>query len=484
MTNSSTPETGVSTRKASSVKRKRSKRDERGAFVNHQAAVDFLDSRTNVERIRPGSISSDVWKLDRTRALLKELGDPQNGLTIVHIAGSKGKGSVCNMLECTLEACGLTTGIFTSPHLVEVRERVRVGGRMIEESIFDKALEQCRDAANAIEDKHGMATYFEILTALSLVVFAIEAVDLVVLETGIGGRLDCTNVITPVVCGLTSIHLEHTQVLGDTKQAIAKEKAGIMKPGVVVVSVPQDDEVTNLFREHAQQSKSPIKILRDEIPYSRRFQSGVGRGPHARVCVGEESDGFEHISVPLLGMHQADNCGLVLAILLELRAHGLVLPERMILVGLEQIRRQGRLEQIMDQPKIYIDGAHTPESVRETLKAIGAHIEYDSLIVIFGCASDKDVEGMLSELDRGADKVLFTRASDNLRTMDPDELLSQFTSGHNVMAESKPSVKEAINSAASAISGNDVILLMGSFMIAGEAKSLFEARKAKQQTHG
>ena len=475
MANQTAPRTG-----ALQVKRKKSKRNERGAFVDHQAAIDFLDSRVNVEHTAPDKVNSDVWKLDRTRALLKELGNPQDGLAIVHIAGSKGKGSVCNMLVCTLESCGYTTGIFTSPHLIDVRERVRIGSRMIEEALFGQVLEQCRDAANTIEAEHGKATYFELITALSLVVFAQEAVDLVVLETGIGGRLDCTNVITPVVCGLTSIHLEHTQILGDTLVAIAKEKAGIMKPGVTTISSPQDEEVTKIFREHALEVQSPIKVLQDDILYSRRFQSGVGRGPHARVCVGEEQSGFEHISVPLMGMHQADNCGLTLAILMELREHGFDLPERMIIAGLEQINHQGRLERIMESPRIYIDGAHTPESVRETLKAVGAHLDYDSLVVIFGCASDKDIKGMLHELGRGADKVLFTKASNNPRAMDPDELASRFAEGHSVMGEAKASVKEAINVAARFVTGNDLILLLGSFYIAGEAKSLIQASKAKR----
>lgn len=486
MTKSSSHEASASAKRRSDSpsqsRNKRSKREERGAFVNHKAAVDFLNGRINVERVRPDMVDSEVWKLDRMRALLSQLGDPHIGLEIVHIAGSKGKGSVCNMLECTLESCGYTTGIFTSPHLIDVRERVRISGELIEEAMFDRALEQSRDAAQVIEEEHGKATYFELLTALSLLVFAQQAVDLVVLETGIGGRLDCTNVVSPRVCGLTSIHLEHTQILGDSLESIAAEKAGIMKPGTVTISTPQEEEVICVFQEHAQASQSTLKVLGDEVSYSRRFQSGVGRGPHARVCVGDDSDGFEHMSVPLLGMHHADNCGLALAIIIELRRHGFDLPERMITAGLEQINRQGRLEQIFDKPRIFIDGAHTPESIRETLRAVGAHFNYDSLIVIFGCAVDKDIDRMLAELDRGADKVLFTQTQSNPRATQPDELLERF-SGHidgKAMAESKASVKEAINDAARAVVGNDLILILGSFYIAGEAKALIEERKSRR----
>lgn len=450
------------------------------AFVNHEAAIAFLDSTVNVERVRPEKMTGEVWKLDRMRALMAQLGDPQDGLEIVHIAGSKGKGSVCNMLECTLNACGYTTGVFTSPHLVDVRERIRISNEPIGANTFDQALAACRDAAATIEPEHGPSTYFELMTAMALLVFAQEAVDLVVLETGLGGRLDCTNIVTPRIVGLTSIQLEHTQILGDTLEKIASEKAGIMKRGAVAVSTPQEDGVLDVFRQKAAEAGAPLRILSDNVIYTQRFQSGVTKGPHARVCVGEEHEGFEHVSVPLMGMHQADNCGLALAIIIELRAIGYELPERQVVAGLEQINRQGRLEQILDKPRIVIDGAHTPSSVKMALKAVGAHLNYDSLIVIFGCASDKDIGGMLAELDRGADKVIFTRASGNPRAVDPQELLSRFSGAHEAMASAMPTVKDAINDAARAVTGNDLILITGSFYLAGEAKRLVESRASRR----
>jgi len=475
----------VETSKNSTTKltpRKKRKREDRNMFVDHETALRFLDSRINVERTDPNKVDSDVWKLDRMRAMLKVLGNPQDGLEVIHIAGSKGKGSVCNMLESALEGCGYTTGVFTSPHLTDITERVRVGGQPLKESIFDSALEQCRDAAFEVEEQHGKATYFELLTALSFIVFAQLAVDFVVLETGIGGRVDCTNVVNPRICGLTEIQLEHTDILGDTIELIAAEKAGIIKSNTIAISTNQSDEVKEVFREQADKVGATLKFLGDGVPYSRRFQSGVGRGPHARVCVGEEGEGFEHLSVPLMGMHQADNCGLVLAIIMELRNLGFDLSERMVCAGLEQIDSRGRLEKIMDRPRIYIDGAHTPDSVRETLKAVGAHVDYDSLIVIFGCAADKDVNKMLLELDRGADKILFTQVQDNPRSMSPEDLYSRFSEEleGTSMAETKPSVRDAINDAARAVGGNDLILLLGSFYIAGEAKQLVEARKSRR----
>lgn len=461
--------------------RKRARSRSGGTFVNHEAAMEFLNSTINIERVRPDKVSSEVWKLDRMRALMSALGDPQDALEIVHIAGSKGKGSTCNMLEGMLQGCGYTTGVFTSPHLVDVRERVRIAGVPITEQAFDDALAECRGAASEIESEHGKATYFEILTALALLVFAHQAVDIVVLETGLGGRLDCTNIVNPRIVGLTQIQLEHTQILGDTLEKIATEKAGIIKPGCVAISVPQDDSVLNVFRDKADKLAAPLRVLGQEIIYTQRFQSGIQSVPSGLICVGEEEIGFEHVTVPLMGMHQAPNCGLALAIIIHLRELGFDLPERGVIAGLAQIDRRGRLEQLMERPRIFIDGAHTPDSVRSAIHAVAAHLDYDSLIVVFGCASDKDIPGMIDALATGADKVIFTRAAANPRAMDPEELRAACLGANAVMCESAPSVKDAINAAASVCDhGQDLILITGSFYVVGEAKHLIESKPARR----
>lgn len=450
------------------------------AVVNHRAAQEFLNTRTNFERVKQDRAMADQLKLDRMHALLTALGNPHHGMQIVHIAGSKGKGSTCEMLASCLQACGYTTGLFTSPHLVDVRERVRIGGEMVSREDFDRAVLRVRDAAASIEAAEGAATFFEALTAIGLLIFAEQAVDIAVLEVGLGGRLDCTNVVTPAVVGLTHIQLEHTQILGDTLELIAAEKAGIMKPGVVAITVPQDEAVLGVFRAKAQEIGADLKVLGEQVIYSCRFESAHARGPHPRVCVGEEGKGFEHLSVPLLGEHQAANCGLVLAILYELRTRGFKLPERSVAAGLERTPRRGRLEEIHNGPRVYIDGAHTPESVRSTLRAVGAHMKFDSMVVIFGCATDKNIDGMLDELVRGADKVIFTRAAGNPRAADPKDLRDRFEEREDrPMALVEPTLKDAINAAARAVARNDLILVTGSFYLAGEAKALFEQKKAK-----
>lgn len=452
---------------------------DRGPFVNHEAALAFLNSRTNFERVRQDRIDADEFKLDRMHALMAELGDPHKSLKVVHVAGSKGKGSTCEMVASCLGASGYTTGLFTSPHLVDVRERIRIGGDMVLREIFDEALARVRDAARSIEKKLGPATYFEILTAVGLLIFAEQAVDIAVVEVGLGGRLDCTNVVHPTVVGLTEIQLEHTQILGDTLEKIAAEKAGIMKPGVVAISVPQTDGVLEVFRAKAAQTGADLRVLAQDIVYSCRFEAAFGKGPHPKVCVGEEGKGFEHLSVPFLGEHQAANCGLALAILCELRHHGFELPERSVAAGLQQTPRRGRLEEIHAPPRVIVDGAHTPESVRAALRAAGAHLKYDSMVVVFGCATDKQIDGMLDELVRGADKVVFTRSTLNPRSMDPGELARRFAEREDApMALVEPDPRSAINAAARAVGKHDVVLVIGSFYLAGEVKGMFEAKRA------
>jgi dihydrofolate synthase/folylpolyglutamate synthase len=450
--------------------------------VNHQAALDYLNSSQNFEQIHTHKIQPGSFKLERMRALVEALGNPQLAVPVIHIAGSKGKGSTCSMLESCFRSCGYTTGLYTSPHLVDERERVCINGSMVEKSQFDEALSKCRDAAAQISDQHGPATYFELMTALAFVVFSQEAVDIVILETGLGGRLDCTNVASPVVVGLTEIQLEHTAVLGETLTAIAGEKAGIMKPGIQAISVPQPDEVIEVFQARAESVGCEFSVLGKEVLYSCRFQSATARGPHSKVCVGQGQGCFEHMSVPLLGEHQGANCGLALAIILALRDHGFDLPERQIIAGLERTQRYGRLEQINERPRVFIDGAHTPESVKETLKAVAQQVQFDSLVVVFGCSSDKQIRGMLEGLMTRADKVVFTQSMTNVRAKNPDELVSMYTEMSNKSCESYSTPTEAIRSAGKSLGSNDLLLVLGSFYLAGDVKSLFEAKKREPAT--
>jgi len=451
------------------------------SITTFDSAIQFLATLTNVETARPSHIDREaVFRLDRMQALVQALGDPQNSFRSVHVAGSKGKGSVCEMTAAALGGCGYTVGVFTSPHLVDIRERIRIGADPIGQMPFARLISKVATAAATLPRKLGDVTAFEILTAASFVYFAQEAVDVAVIEVGLGGETDATNVITPVVSAIAAIQLEHTQLLGKTLGEIARHKAGIIKPGVPAVTFRQCEEVLDVFRARAAEVNAPLRVLGADAEFSSRFESSAALGPHTRICLSNERGNFEHIPVPLPGEHQAFNCGLTLAILDVLRGVGLHIADADVAAGLRKTLRNGRMERIHDAPRIYVDGAHNPESIHALVKSIGAHVRTDSMVVVFGCAADKDYFGMLTKIAIGADKIFFTKAEGSDRAMDPRDLHRRFSEVSGKMSQVVPTLKEAINAAAHAVAKGDIILVTGSFLLAGEAKRLF-ASKARAE---
>lgn len=448
--------------------------DSARTFTDGSAALAFLASRVNVETTRPTSIDAGkVFTLERITAVLDALGNPHREFKSVHVAGSKGKGSVCEMTASCLEACGYTVGLYTSPHLVDPFERIRINQRKVGSAEFANLLMRVLAAEATLPKSLGQATHFELFTACAFLHFADQAVDIAVVETGLGGRHDATNVLQPTVSAITAIQLEHTEFLGSSLEEIARHKGGIIKPGAPAVSVPQPSSVATVLQECAAQAGTTIEFLNQEIDFSYRFQSTRELGAHARVVLTTPRSNFEHLPVPLKGEHQAINCGLALAILDALRLANIDTPELKVAAGLERTPSAGRLELIHDRPRIIIDGAHTPESVQAVVRSLGGQVKYDSMVAVFGCASDKDAAGMLAALSSGADKIIFTRA-DSPRAMDPRELHRKFNDGGK-MIQVAATVKDALNLAARAVGRDDIILVIGSFAVAGEAKQLLLA---------
>ncbi|MFN0133170.1 MAG: bifunctional folylpolyglutamate synthase/dihydrofolate synthase [Phycisphaerales bacterium] len=451
---------------------------------NYTQALRYLGERVNFERTRPGKMPTDAFKLDRMRALMAGLGDPQRELKCVHIAGSKGKGSVAEMTAACLTGCGYATGLYTSPHLVDVRERVRINGEPIGYAPFARQMQRVAMAGENLTKELGEPTYFEIVTALALLHFAEEAVDAAVMEVGLGGRLDATNIITPEVCAVTAIQLEHTQLLGDTVEKIAAEKAGIFKAGVPAYTIPQAKGVMEVFREVADRVGAPLRVVGQDVEYSSRFEADHKVGPHCRVSVTSSRGSYEHLAVPLKGEHQAYNCGLALAVVDSLRERGFDVPERLVAEGLAKTSTAGRLETVSTSPRVVIDGAHTPDSVQCLMRALGAHVRYDSMVVVFGCADDKDARGMLARLAQGADKVIFTKASGNPRAADPRELYRRYVEISPKMAQVAPTLADALVLATKAVGRDDLICVTGSFYLAGEAKRLITEQRRPTTARG
>jgi len=439
----------------------------------YSKALRFLGSLNDFERLRIVRYNSQNFDLERMRTLLKRLGNPQDRFKSVHIAGTKGKGSTCAMIASMLQACGYQVGLYTSPHLIDVRERIQVDGQMISQAEFARLV---RLVEPIVERMKPRPTYFDVLTAIAFKHFAEQDIEIAVVETGLGGRLDSTNVIKPEVTGITSISKDHMAQLGSTVARIAEEKAGIFKSGVPAISVQQDPEADVVLKRVAEKVGTSLDVTGQTIEFSFRFESSRMQGPHNRVCLSTPNSKFEHLAVPLLGEHQAINCGLALSVIDRLKGRGFgKISDAKAMEGLSRTALAGRMEMLSQTPRVVADGAHNAASLDAMLRAIGQHIPYDSMVIIFGCCADKDVPGMLERIAAGADKVIFTRVN-NIRSADPSELAARYTDQYGKMAQVAPTLDDALSIANRAVTKEDLICITGSFYLVGEAKKLFAAK--------
>lgn len=447
-------------------------------ITNYTTGLKWLYEHIDHERARSVKYDDTTFNLNRMKKLLAALDNPQNEIPCVQVAGTKGKGSTCAMLSSMLQGNGYTIGQFSSPHLIDLRERITIDGQMI---AYNDCAEIFKQIA-LIEKKLPGAplSFFEIMTGAALRYFADQAVDIAVLETGLGGRLDSVTAVTPIITAMTRIGLDHTDILGKDVVSIAREKAGIFKPGVVALSVEQEPEVAEVLQEMAEKAGTEIFFCGKDIDFSYRFEANKELGPHTRVCVNTERSKFDHLPVPLKGEHQAFNCGLALSILDRLKLEGFEIEEQPVVRGLAATQIDGRMEQVWGKPRVIIDGAHNPDSIQGLIKGIGAHISYDSMVMIFGCAQDKEIEPMLEQVGLGADKVIFTKAKNNPRACDPNDLLKKFTDICGKMAQVGENLEDALRLADAAVSRDDLIVVTGSFYLAGETKKYFIDLAAKR----
>ena len=465
------------TSKSTKSKSKTTKKKGAPSIKTFSSAVKYLLNQTDFERMRVVQYDEETFKLGRMRDLLDALGNPQDAVSMIHVAGTVGKGSTVAMLSSMLRGNGYTVGEYTSPHLETIRERVVVNNAMVEEDAFIALL---GEVVSAAESKKLEPTFFELMTAIAFKYFADEAVDLAIIETGLGGRLDSTNVIHPIMTLVTEIDLDHTHILGNTLEEIAKEKAGIFKKGVPALSAAQTPEVAEVLKGCAEKTQTSVKVIGDDIEFSARFGGGSDGKQHTRICLITEETNYMHIPVPLEGEHQAKNCALALAAVNQLATMNYSIDELSTYDSLAKTEVEGRMEMICHRPRILVDGAHNPSSLTTLMKAVGAHIPYDSMVCIFGCCQDKDVEGMLHRVGLGADKIIFTKAKDNQRAASPKILQKAFAEQSGKMTQIADTLEEALEIAAQAASRDDLICVTGSFYLVGEAKKYIKKLKAKR----
>ena len=471
-TKASRTETGPKASRLANVKGKK-------AFDNYGDAIKYLFERTDYEKEKNVRYNTTTFNLKRIEKLLSLVGNPHKKINTVHIAGTKGKGSTATMLAKMLEFNNYKVGLYTSPHLVHLHERIAVDSKMITEEEMLGLLNRLYAPVEKLSRSEA-PSFFEIITAIAFMHFADVKVDIAIVETGLGGRLDSTNVIKPKIVGITSLSIDHQHQLGATIDSIAREKAGVFKQGVPIVTVKQKPEAMKVLKSEALAVKAPLSVTGGDIDFSFRFETSREHGPHNRICMTTATSKFEHLRVPLHGNHQAVNCGLALAMLDKLKASGYEIDNEKAVEGLQNVSLIGRMEMIYNDPRIMIDAAHNAASVEVLIHAIGQNVPYDSMVVIFGCNYDKDVDGMLQKLQYGADKVIFTR-SNSAKAMSPQDLMDMYTEISGKMCQTAMSLGEALRLAKSAVGQEDLILITGSFYLIGQAKARLQPESVASQ---
>ena len=420
------------------------------------------------------------WRpgLATVERLLTLVGDPQAELPCIHIGGTNGKGSTAAMLDAMCRAAGRRTGLYTSPHLLSFTERIRVDGAPIDEAEIIaltkrlKAIASGHFAPETSQPPDGCLphpTFFEMTTAMAFLHFRRRAVDLAVIEVGLGGRLDATNVVRPRVAAITNIALEHQEYLGRTPAEIAREKAGIIKAGVPVVIGAQGEALT-VIRETAARLGAPLTVVSESYHWVIR-ESGLARqifdlrGPRGR---------HEGLSIPLAGRHQVENAVLALAVAETLVEHGISLDEEAIRRGLAEVKWPGRLQVVQERPRIVLDGAHNPAGA-EVLAAFLAErrAEFHRLVLVFGVLKDKDWRAMLAEVGPLADDIILTQPP-TARAADPTDLLPVAREFARVTIASD--LTEALRLARASAREEDTILVTGSLYTVAAALRILPGR--------
>jgi dihydrofolate synthase/folylpolyglutamate synthase len=441
--------------------------------MTYREAIEYLHSLTDYEKRRLERYSPETLDLSRVERLLDMVGNPHRLYPSVHIAGTKGKGSTSAIIESVLRAAGYRTGFYTSPHLHTFRERIRIGADLISREDVVALVEEFRPLIAQIP---GITT-FEAITAIAFTYFSRRGIDILVAEVGLGGRLDATNVIRPEVAVITSLSLDHTQLLGNTLPEIAAEKAGIIKDGIPVVTAPQRPEALAVIEETARARHAPLTVVGQDWvwepgPFDLKGQSFTFRR------IGEGRDDLEgEYWIPLLGRHQLENGATALAALQVLLERGFHLSRAAALGGLRTVQWPGRLEILSTDPLVVVDCAHNPYSTEVLREVLREWFPGRRWVLIFGASADKDIPGMLRALLPIADHLIVTR-SDHPRSATPVEL-ADIAASVGGGAEIAVNIRRALQRALTLLGPDTSILVTGSIFLVAEAREEWAERNGQ-----
>ena len=440
---------------------------------------DFLFGRLNYERTGMPRSSSEL-RLARMRRLLRALGDPQDAAPIVHVAGTKGKGSTSALIAAALTASGIKTGLFSSPHLNAVEERFRTDGNQIATVDLANLINEIRPILERLDDDesargHRPSTFFEVTTALGLLHFARANAGAVVLEVGLGGRLDSTNAVRPAVSVLTNISFDHTKQLGNTLAAIAGEKAGIIKRRRAVVSGVRGDEPRRVIEAAALLRKAPFRAI--DIDYFYEYIPPIqplSKPAAGIVRVRTWRTDWGGIELPLLGSHQAWNAATALATLDVLGERGIDVSADSVRRGFGSLEWPARVEVMGESPWLVVDGAHNVAAAQALAETLGSNFPHTRRTLVFGASKDKDVIGQLRELLPLFDRAVATRYLENPRAVAPDEIAAIVRELSAIDCRIAPEPALALETARAITDADSLICVTGSIFLAAEVRALLK----------
>ncbi|MFC1712204.1 bifunctional folylpolyglutamate synthase/dihydrofolate synthase [Candidatus Poribacteria bacterium] len=440
-------------------------------MLTYNQAIEYLESFINYEKIA-APYDQRMWKLERMDHLLSSVGDPHRGLKCIHIAGTKGKGSTAAMIDSILRESGFKVGLYTSPHLISFRERIRINEEMISEDQVRGLITRLKphiDELKEQSDRFGHISFFDIYTTLGLLFFALEEVDFAVLEVGLGGRLDATNVVNPLVSVITQISYDHMMSLGDTIEEIAAEKAGIIKNDGYIITSPQVQEALAVIRSTCAERNAKLFEVGKDIHFEKK-SSPLKKGDSGRFSVPFNVSGiydnYDNLRVSLVGDHQLINAATAIGTLELLRFHDSTISAESIRAGLEKVKWPARIEVIGHNPTIILDAAHNADSAKALSDTIVGNFSYEKLIMVIGTLLHKDIKGMGRHLCPIADYVILTKI-DSPRALPPGDAKVELEDICGDV-ETTQDIASALEKARSIAGQRDLICIVGAVCLAGE----------------
>lgn len=443
-------------------------------FNSYKQAKDFLLQTIDYEKLTQYKYNTSGFDLKRMVEMMSFVGNPHKKRRCVHITGTKGKGSTSIIIASILKELGLKTGLFTSPHLIYLEERMKVNDRMISQKMFVELINRLKPYIDRIMVKTPalMPTFFEIVTAIAFLYFERKKVDISVLEVGMGGRLDSTNIILPEISVITPVGYDHTARLGHTLDRIAYEKAGIIKEGVPVISSVQEPEALSVISKTCKEKNARLYLVGKDILINN-IKATKRNGIYGTGCeIQTWKNKYKNIFLPLVGRHQVENCATAIGSLEVLSENGVIKTDNeMVINALAKVKCPARIEVISKSPLIILDTAHTVSSMKILRESIKENFSFKKLIVVIGLSADKDIEGILKEIACVADGLILTRTG-NPREAEPEQMAVTAKRFYRKKPMVIEDIDEALKEARRIAKKDDLICITGSFFLAGKMKTL------------